>query len=537
MSKQMRTRFSVILATTVLVGVIAGCSKETTTAVDTKQPEATASASKEPVVMEWLAYNSFSEPDPDSKVVQMVSEKFNAKFKFWFVDSQKWNDNLNVKLAAGEMPDVMQVRSPVGTYVSNGVLAPIPDETIRKFAPNYAKLIDKYNLWNTVKYEGEIYGLPSLNVNGDYPTVLVWRQDWLTKVGITKTPETIQEFEDALVKIRNNDPDGNGKKDTYGFSDFALPAILGAFGSPGLTEVKSAAVQNKENLIYMEKDGKITFAAIQPEMKEALTLLSKWYKMDLIDPEMITSENTGGYGFDSQAFYNNRIGLTGKGMFYHWRNVIDPANPEDKGGGQYVNLKKSQPNAEIVLGKAPVGPKGASGTPQWGVNSTTLGITVKGAKDPRKVETFLKMIEASATDIEYYKTVFRGWKGEAWKEENGRFINLSASVPAAEFMKKGGQVFNIINVPEFDKSMDKFNYDFGDKVKPKGYLNMAVPSVESHVKYATNLTKLTVQTYFKIILGEASPDIFDDYVKTFKANGGDAIEKEVNEAYKKMLGK
>ncbi|MEK3722728.1 extracellular solute-binding protein [Paenibacillus sp. FSL H8-0034] len=539
MNKKMIKGVSTVLASAILAGLVAGCAKEEAAPVDTaKTPD--SAASKEPVTLDWLAYNSFSEPTTDNKIVKMVSEKFNVNFKFWYLDSQKWNDSLNIKLAAGEMPDVMLVKpgvSQIPSYVANGVLAPISDDQIRKLAPNYAKTIDKYDLWNVVKSDGKIYALPNLNLNGEYPTVVVWRKDWLDKLGITKTPETLAEFEDALTKIRNNDPDGNGKKDTYGLSDFAIPAVLGAFGHPGIADVKAAAVQNREDIQYIQKDGKITFAAIQPEMKEALTLLAKWYKAELIDPEFITSENTGGYGFDSHAFFNNRIGLTGKGMFYHWRNVIDTTNPDDKGGGQFVNLKKAQPNADVVFGKAPVGPTGKSGTPQWGVNSTPIGITTKAAKDPRKVETILKMIESSASDMEYYKTTFRGWKGEDWKEENGKFINLIASTPPAEFQKKGVAAFHMIQVPEFDKKMDAFLYDFGDKVKPKGYVPMIVPTVESHTKNATNLTKLTIQTYLKIILGEASPDSFDDYVKTFRANGGDAIEKDVNEAYKKMTGK
>jgi len=85
--------------------------------------------------------------------------------------------------------------------------------------------------------------------------------------------------------------------------------------------------------------------------------------------------------------------------------------------------------------------------------------------------------------------------------------------------------------------MDAFLYDFADKVKTTGYVPMIVPTVESHTKNAMNLTKLTIQSYLKIIMGEASPDSFDEYVKAFRANGGDTIEKEVNEAYKKMTGK
>ena len=43
-----------------------------------------------------------------------------------------------------------------------------------------------------------------------------YRQDWADKVGITKAPETIDEFYDMIYKFTYNDPDGNGKRDTFG---------------------------------------------------------------------------------------------------------------------------------------------------------------------------------------------------------------------------------------------------------------------------------------------------------------------------------
>jgi ABC-type sugar transport system, periplasmic component len=541
---------SVLLCCVIAAGMLAACSSNNngnSGTSDSSTPAALAgngdnnqSTNKEdPVTIDWLAYNSFGQMTPGNTIEKMVSEKFNAKFNIWYIDSSNWVDALNVKLAGGEMPDVLLVKPDFNTiskYVDNGVLAPISEDTIRQFAPTYAKLINQYDLWNTVKYDGQIYALPAININGDYPTALIWREDWLKKVGITKIPQTLQEFEEALTKIRNNDPDGNGKKDTYGLSDYALPAILGAFGYPGISDFKNAG-KGIVNLDYIQKNGKIQLAAIQPEMKDALTLLSKWYKEGLIDPEFITSENTGGYWADSNAFYNNRIALTGKGMYYHWRNQMNANAPDDLGGGQYQNLLKAQPNAEIAFGTPPVGPDGKSGTIKWGVNAPPVGITTKGAKDPRKVETILQMAEASITDYDYYNTTFRGVEGEDWKEENGNYINLNPKITSADATKKGISVFHMIESPDFNKKFDAFNYQFADSVKTEGYAPFPAPTVDSFTKYAGDLTKLTDDAYLKIILGEASPDSFDDFVKKFEANGGAQIEKDVNEAYNKMVGK
>ncbi|MGG1550142.1 extracellular solute-binding protein [Paenibacillus ferrarius] len=523
-----------MVALSVLTILGAACSKDdakeaaaTEAVKSTAAATDTAKKAEAPVTIDWLAYNSYGEPDPQSDIFKMVEQKFNAKFNVWYVDSQKWKDQLNVKFAAGEMPDVLQIRDQIPKYVDNGILAPIPEETIRKLAPTYAATIDKYdkNLWNSVKYNGKLYGLPSINLSGDYPTVVLWRQDWLDNVGITKIPETLDEFEAALLKFRNNDPDKNGKKDTYGLSNFSIPFVLGAYGYPGY------------NANYIIKDGKVTFAAIQPEMKEALTLLNKWYKEELIDPEFLTGENTGGYWADSQAFYNNRIGLTGNGMFYQWRNEL--FGGDDKGGGQYQNFLKSQPTGKIVFGKPPVGPTGKSGTPAWGVNSTAVGISTKAAKDPRKVETVLKMLETAFTDYDYYLTVLRGKEGKDWKkvDASGKVQILNQGASTADISKQGIQVFNIMNNPDFDKKADSDLYRFADSKKTTGYPPVIVPAVDSYSQRVGDLYKLATETYYKIILGELPVSSFDDFVAKFKANGGDQIEKDVNAEYQKMLGK
>ncbi|WP_246369584.1 extracellular solute-binding protein [Saccharibacillus deserti] len=507
-----------LAAIALLAGMLSACGEP-----DSSKP-AEGADSSEPVQLDWLAYNSYAQPDPNSNIFKMVEDKFNAKFNVWYVDAQQWNDQVNVKFAAGEIPDVLQIREQIPKYVANGILAEIPEEDIQKYAPTYAKVIDEYDasLWNTVKYEGKIYGLPAINLNGDYAQSTIWRKDWLDKVGIDKIPETLDEFETALTKFRNEDPDGNGKKDTYGMSDYAIPYVLGAFGMPA----------NGTN--YVMKDGKIEFAAVQPEMKKALAVLHDWYEKELIDPEFITGENTGGYWADSHAFYNNRIGLTGNGMFYHWRNEL--FDSEDAGGEQYQNFKKAQPDGEIAFGVPPVGPDGQSGAPQWGVNSVPIGISPKAAEDPRKVELFLSMLETSFTDYDYYLTVFRGEEGLDWKKNgDGSITKIKDESDANASFKRGAQVFNIMENPAYGKKELSKLYEFGESVKTKGYPPVIAPAVDSLSQYSGNLLKLQEETYTKIIIGEQPVDSFDTFVRNFMDNGGSQVEQDVNEAYRQMV--
>ena len=300
---------------------LTGCgSKNAATDNQTSASQGGEDGTQEPVTIDWLAYDCYGQPDPESEVVKAVEEKFNVTFNFWYVDSQRWDDVLGAKLSSGDMPDIMKVRSNsnLPIYIKQGILAPITEDMQAKIPETMRQLkemdqdgtgfIDAY-------YDGQLYELKVPSISGQYPTVLVWRTDWLKKLGIDKIPETIDEVEEALYAIRNNDPDGNGVKDTYGISNTGLNAIFGAYGAIPLKEFRGTGAQS---LFYTMKNDKIEFACVQPEMKDALERLQKWYKDGIIDPEFITGENTGGYWAVSQAFNNGKVGVTGMALSQHW---------------------------------------------------------------------------------------------------------------------------------------------------------------------------------------------------------------------------
>ncbi|MFR6331699.1 MAG: extracellular solute-binding protein [Eisenbergiella sp.] len=90
------------------------------------------------------------------------------------------------------------------------------DEDIEKYMPDRLKEIyDKYpQTFYPVIKDGKTYGIactPFLTEG----QVMIIRQDWLDKLGL-KAPTTLDEFEEVIRAFTEQDPDGNGKKDTYG---------------------------------------------------------------------------------------------------------------------------------------------------------------------------------------------------------------------------------------------------------------------------------------------------------------------------------
>lgn len=543
-----------LLTLAIIVGCFAGCSnngsKKVDSQKDNKENTITKGDSKteEPVTLEWLAYNCYEQPDAEAPVVKKVEEKFNVKFNFWFLDDKNWNQSLNIKLAAGEIPDIMRLKGNVATLVDQDILAEIPKDMIKEKAPDYYSAVDvyaeDYNVWLYGSYKGKRYSIPRLNADGKYPTVLVWRKDWLKNIGYDAPPKTLEEFEDVMYKFRNNDPDQNGEKDTYGLSDRAFNAIYGAFG------VQSGPDFKKSCYSVLMKDGEPKICDVQPEMKQALTYLEKWYKDGVIDPEFITGENTGGYWGLSHAFMNGKIGVTGRVMYYHYLDAdavglepeLDDEGYNKKNGGCYTESLKVNPDIKIELSGGPVGPDGKEGTDGWGMASEGFGITKNAIKDDKKMDKIWQLLNEPYVDEEYNKLVMWGIEGIHYTMEEG----VRKTITKADDNKFGGEKSGImVFVPSFipiKENDPKNEYSLRQAYLKKvashhGYVAYPLKGGEATQQYGAALGTFRLEEFVKFISGERPLNEWDDFVKEFNNMGGTEVQKGLTDEFNQLMNK
>src|SRR5690606_24602348 len=98
-----------------------------------------------------------------------------------------------------------------------GVFIPLND-LIDQYAPNLKKLLDEnpdIRAGMTMP-DGNIYGMPTI-YDANFPSVLVgsklwYNEDWLAEIGMEE-PQTVDEFYDYLVAVKNTDLNGNGQQD------------------------------------------------------------------------------------------------------------------------------------------------------------------------------------------------------------------------------------------------------------------------------------------------------------------------------------
>ena len=323
MRKNKRQLAAGMMASVMVLTTLAGCGASAssnngkeTNAAQTQGQQTTAQAQEsqteetkgEPVEMEWLVGQTSAEVDDNAEVVKMIEDRFNIDLKAWYVDSNKFYENLNVRFAGGEMPDVLVIDnlSLLPTYVDGGIIGELPIEEIREKAPNYTKVADANDdgtLWSTMIYNGKNYGVT--NPMDAVPMAMFWRKDWLDKLGL-EVPETLDDYEKVLTAFVEEDPDGNGKKDTAGLAERAFGAVFGAYGLRCVTGGKPGF---KVEEMQLGEDNVPFFPYIHPDAKKALAKLHDWYEKGIVDKEFITGENHGGYTWLSHSFMNGKIGL------------------------------------------------------------------------------------------------------------------------------------------------------------------------------------------------------------------------------------
>jgi multiple sugar transport system substrate-binding protein len=149
-----------------------------------------------------------SNPDPAAtyeRVFAAFTEKTGIKIDYQPVIN--FDQQLQSRASTKDLPDVMiNDTALMGSYQSQGLLKPIDPAAIE----GHDQISDKS--WaSTVGIDGEHYGIP---YSRQAQTLMI-RTDWLKKLGL-EAPTTWAEMLSVAKAFADRDPDGDGKKNTYG---------------------------------------------------------------------------------------------------------------------------------------------------------------------------------------------------------------------------------------------------------------------------------------------------------------------------------
>lgn len=129
-----------------------------------------------------------------------------------------------------------------------------------------------------ITVDGQIIGVYRAREIGRYG--FSYRTDWAEAVGITKAPQTFEEVYDMMYKFTYEDPDGNGKDDTFGLE-------LTKYTGP-LDVIQTWFGAGNE---WVVSDGAMVPVHETAEYKEALNWMRKLYEDGLIRSDWATVDS------------------------------------------------------------------------------------------------------------------------------------------------------------------------------------------------------------------------------------------------------
>jgi putative aldouronate transport system substrate-binding protein len=459
-----------------------------------------------------------------AKMVEHWNKMFNLDIQVLNIDNSQYSASLSLKFAANEIPDFFSTSlNDLTKYTEQQVMAEIPVKIITDNMPiiykDFTEMAPDFLKYGRVN--GKIYMIPSnIGYNTAIRQPVVYRGDWIGAVGKQGIPTSLAELEALLYAFANNDPDKNGRKDTYGISSSAFNMVYGAYGY----------IPKQWN----KKGNELVYSSIQPEIKEALGVLSKWYKDGIIDPEFITGENKGGYWALSHSFIQGRIGLSCHGAYYHWNHFTWDASQD------YIELKAVNPTAadSLIFGEPVKGPSGkgvlSMGNP---VSSSSQAFGIQVEKNPELMARVLKMQDYFYEAPENLITSYYGIKGEDWDYNENKAPLFKPPMDLNKMAAQGGHVvlgrfsskkFNDIIYPWRDPWLKekKFYHD--------GVWSELIVSLSSASLYQTELAKIEDEAFIAIITGERPLSYFDEFAAQWKRGGGDVLTKEANDWWKSV---
>ncbi|MFD0693692.1 extracellular solute-binding protein [Paenibacillus sp. GCM10027628] len=479
----------------------------------------------------------------DNRWTRLFKDQLGIKIKNnWVVKgddtSEQYLQKLNVTIASGDIPDFMSVNSTQLKQLANA--GQIEDMTT--LYPQYASPDLKWMMsqegtapFDAATFNGKLMAIPLVDSSIE-SAMLIWiRTDWLQKLGL-KPPKTMADVQEISKAFAEGDPEGNGKKDTFGLG-VAKTLWGGAMGLEGFM----AGYKAYPNKWVEGSSGKLVYGSVQPEVKKALQVLQTMFQNGELDQE---------FGMKDGTKVSEQIAAGKIGMEYgeQW-NSIWPLQ---------LNRNKD-PNAQWQAFPI-VSESGESPKVPLKFNTVKFFVVKKGAKHPEAVIKMFNLFyeknwgktaefdkyyappEAESVwqlspvnpspikkNVEAYRAIDAARKSGNFSALAGEAKTIQGKIDAYHSGSKDGfalwgweRIYGSEGSEGVVDQYDKNNQFLQDK-----FYGAPTPTM---VERKSTLEKLQNETFTKIIMG-APIDDFDKFVQNWAKLGGAQMTKEINDWY------
>lgn len=458
----------------------------------------------------------------------------------WTVPEEQFTEKLNISIASGDLPDLMWVdRKSLVELAENDKLYDLT-ELFDRFCEEELKetLQADQKSFDTAKVDGKLYSIPYTKSSVDNLHMLWIRTDWLDNLGL-ELPKTMQDVIDIAYAFTNNDPDGNGIKDTYGLGLCKTFETEGHYNINGFL----AGYHGYLRKWLPASDGTIQYTSIQPEVKEGLLALQKMYADGVIDPEFgvkaradVKEDTAAGkigmeFGSMSGALSVLQVSVDNDPNA-EWMPMeipsIDsnPATPiTEMPVKLYFCVNKECKNPEALIKMMNIG--GKLNEEQQSVYGNVIVTEGDTSKNYGVWQYAYTMNEAPRKNLDAHNHVLEalasGNPSELNQEELSYYDNI-VKYRAGDKSFWGTE--RVFGTPSSQDVLQKY-------VDKDSYLFSAFygGTTEGMNDYLATLNDMEEEVFTKIIMG-TDVSAFDEFVNNWKSLGGDTITDEVNEWYK-----
>lgn len=557
----------------------------------------------EPITVSVMASYGASDGNVDQVTsgywTQAYAERFNINLDWKFVaTAEEYNTRVNLMLATGELPDIMTVDlNQLKQMIAADLVQPL-DELYDNgwFWDSFYEAMTQDGTFqlDISSSDGHRYAIPWVQPITESVHAMFINNDWLAKVGKT-APTTLDELEEVVYAFTKEDPDNNGKNDTYGFGLNKKLFDLG-YEAMSLANIMGAYPD------YWIKDesGKVVYGSVQENMKPVLEKLRKWYADGCIDPEFTVKSyadvgdnmaaNKVGLGFGVQWLW-----LMGGGLQSRYDNMTEeerdatlgwtayalpsvdgttvtkPAAKDRTDGFLVVTKNCKHPEAAAIIANyihfCGIGPQGSDPTKdgsrpdlvlEYGDHATDpVPLTFSNlwsewtlnVYHPETLHNNLGRWQHCNDALEQYRTTGKvEEETQKWIDDNYLCATMFQSL--LDFEQYGQNMKGRTNAVGTAYTWDNVKFYFGYHTSGETFKYAVESRDAGNVMYdclGANVTETMeevwqslqdkeMQVFTGIITGDLEMSAFDDFVNEWKSNGGDIITDEVNAWYSETFG-
>ena len=243
-------------------------------AASSEEAKAETPAERQTLTVMTIDFNAGASNTGDyaEQIIQTIDDYCNVDLQIEWILSDVTEEKTSLAMSnPSTMPMIMTwsgaITGNVVNYAKAGAFVDLNDYIwdSEKY-PNLSQM--NKNVAETLSVDGKLIAIPRTRDIGRYG--LSYRQDWADKLGIEE-PKTVEDVYNMLYAFTYNDPDGNGKNDTYGME-------MTSYTGPFDIVQTWFGVGNG----WIEQDGQLIPVHQQAEYKEALDWLRKVYQDGLM---------------------------------------------------------------------------------------------------------------------------------------------------------------------------------------------------------------------------------------------------------------